>query len=390
MTSLAIVQVFNQPFRRVESSLPRLQRLGFTHVLVSPPQKSHASRSWWGRYQPVDFRMIEGPLGDREDLERLCRAASQRGLAIMADAVLGHMSNEPRYVRSSRGRLEHAQFPRFSTPDFEDRLDRSHGRGRGLAALRTKTSWVRQELRDYLHMLHGLGVRGFRFDAAKHIEPDFFLDVLSGLPGLLCFGELVLADAASFPGEYFKSMKAWDFPLAHTLKRAFAHGGDLGILAHPSDRGQALWGPVAVTFVNNHDLIRNRRAMDFFRVADSLDRSLAYLYILARQDGIPCVYAGDLRDAHVRTGLAFHRLAGSQSTRWLHVSRNCLMWSRGPSLLAAINKSGSTWAPGSFECGLAPGRYRNLFGGSLQQVDQSGRWLDCAVPARGAVLLVRS
>ena len=389
MSNPVIVQMFDQPFRRVQASLARLHKLGFTHVLVSPPQKSNGSRSWWARYQPVDYRVIEGPLGDRDGLQDLCRAAGRLGLAIMVDAVLNHMSNEPTYVHAPRGRIAHARFPRFGANDFHERLSTSHGGGRGLPQLRSQSPWVRDELRAYLRMLFHLGVRGFRFDAAKHIEPDFFAYVLDGLPAMLCFGELVHPDAGSFDSAYFKSMKAWDFPLAHSLKVAFAPGGDLGRLVNPSDRGEALWGPLAVTFVNNHDLIKNRRRFGFFRVENLRDRQLAHVYLLARQDGIPCVYAGDLRDALVRAGLEFRRLTGGQPTRWVHAGHNELMWARGPGLLAAINKSGSPWTPGPVPCGLTPGPYRDLLGRAKHTVDERGRWLQCGVPARGAVLLAR-
>lgn len=388
MQTPALVQMFNLPFRTVQRMVPRLHALGVSHVIVSPPQKSNASRSWWGRYQPVDYQVIEGPLGGRKELEELCWIAGERGLRVMVDAVLNHMSNEPHHVRIARGRIVEARFPRFSTPDFHARLDGSHGKGRGLAHLRTDSPYVRHELADYLRMLYSVGVRGFRFDAAKHIDAGFFAHVLRGLPPVLCFGEMVYTKATDFHSAYFHLMKAWDFPLAHTLKSAFALGGDLGSLIDPASRGDALWGPLAVTFVNHHDLVKNRKRFDDFRIDNAQDRLLGYVYILARQDGIPCVYAGDLRSKYVTAGLKFHRLADGQPTRWLHASRNELMFSRGPQLLAAVNKAGSSWAPGPWPCGLAPGRYRDLLSRTRHTVDHAGRWLECRVPARGAVLLV--
>lgn len=391
MSRKAIVQMFNLPFRKIQSSLPRLQKLGLTHILISPPQKSNSSTSWWGRYQPVDYRVIEGPLGNRHELESLCWEAGRRGMRIMADAVLNHMSNEPRYVRAYRNRIVEAQFPRFSKNDFHERLSNAHGGGRGLADLRMDSPWVRSELRDYLRMLYGIGIRGYRFDAAKHIDPDFFDYVLEGIPDdCLCFGELVYGSSHDFPGGYWRTMRAYDFPLAHTLKVAFAHGGDLGTLINPHDRGGALWGPLAVTFVNKHDLIKNRRSFDFFRIGDVHDRHLSHVYLLGRQDGIPCLYTGDLRNAFVKAGLEFHQLAHGQPIDWIHASHNQLMWTRGPYLLAAINKAGHAWTPGPVGCGLAHGVYRDLLGGPSQYVDEYGRWHACRVPGRGAVLLLRT
>jgi len=41
---------------------------------------------------------------------------------------------------------------------------------------------VRLEARRYLELLIDCGADGFRFDAVKHMEPDYFAAVLAGLP----------------------------------------------------------------------------------------------------------------------------------------------------------------------------------------------------------------
>ena len=307
---------------------------------------------------------------------------------VVADAVLNHMCNDSRYMRVRGGRVVEANFPRFGVNDFYDRSRQWVGKGRGLPSLKTSSPWVRQELRDYLRMLYGIGIRGFRFDAAKHVEPEFFAHVLDGLPPMLCFGEMVYATADQFPAEALHTMKAYDFPLAHTLKEAFAPGGDLGRLVAPADFNGALWGPHAVTFVNHHDLVKHPRDFAYFRIDDRRDRQLAYVYILARPDGTPYVYSGDLRSKEVKAGVEFHNWALGQPANWLYASRNLLVWTRGDDCLAAINKSGTPWFPGPVPCHLRPGPYRDLLGGK-HWVDEHGRWATAFVAPRAAVLLVR-
>jgi alpha-amylase len=384
MTS--IVQMFNQPFKKVRSSLKRLQSMGFSHILVSPPQLSNSSRAWWGRYQPVDYRVIEGPLGNRWELEALCGEAAGRGLYVVADAVLNHMCNDRRYVRMHGSRVLEAHFPRFSVQDFRSGGP-PMGRGRALPELRTDSEWVRNELRDYLHMLYGLGVRGFRFDAAKHIDPGFFPAVLSGLPPLLCFGELVHARASQYGESYWSSMRAYDFPLANAIKTAFAPGGDLRLLLDPARQDQALWGPLAVTFVNHHDLTKNPREFAYFRLTDVRDRQLAYVYLLGRADGVPLVYNGDLRFKEVKAGVPFYRRAEGHPQRWVHADPNVLAWTRGDRLLAAVNKAGHSWDAWHQPCGLAPGAYRDLIGGDRVQVDSTGI-LQAWLPGRTGWMLI--
>lgn len=373
-----IVQLFDQPFAKAQKALPRLHKLGVTHVLVSPPQLSHSSSRWWGRYQPVDFTRIEGPLGDAGSLHALCLAARRYGISVVADTVIHHLSNESRYLKIRGNRILSAQYPCFSTNDFSGvhRL----GRGRGLPILDTNSPWVRSQLRSYLHTLYELGVRGFRFDSAKHMDPHLFPHLLHGLPPTLCFGELVYAEPSHFPEAYWQSMKGYDFPLAAHLKRAFAFGGDLGSLARPN----ALWGPLSVPFVNHHDLIKNRKGFSTFRIADTLDRRLAYTYILGRGEGTPLVYGTDLRHPEVKAGLTFHRFCAGLPQEPVAASRDLLAVRRGSVGLLAINKGVSH---AEITTALQPGCYRDLVTGYSGSTSH-GR-LHWRVPPRSAVTLVK-
>lgn len=375
---MVAVQLFDTPFVKAERVLPRLQRLGVTHVLISPPQKSHASSCWWGRYQPVDFTRIEGPLGDAAQLHRLCQLARARGIAVVADTVLHHLSNEPSYVRMRGNRILKAQYPYFCERDLVGvhRL----GRGRGLPVLDTHSPWVRSQMTRYLRDLFDLGVRGFRFDSAKHMDPELFPHLLQGLPPVLTFGELVYAHPQHFPQAYFRSMRAYDFPLAAAVRAALAPGGDLGALLAP----QALASAVSVPFVNHHDLVKNRRGFVEFRVADLRDRRLAYAYILARGAGVPLLYGPDLRHPEVRGGLQFHHLCAGQPFEPVAATRTLLAFRRGGSALAAVNKAAQ---PGRLQATLQPGEYRDLISGWQGATDR-GR-LDWWLPGRSAALLVR-
>lgn len=373
---MLIVQCFNQSFASVSRSLPRLARLGFSHVLISPPQKSHSSRSWWGRYQPVDFTRIEGPLGSEDQLRSLCQRAAERGLAVVADTVIHHLSNESRYLKVRAERVVEARYPRFGPADFQG-LYRP-GRGRGLPVLNPRVPWVRQQLAEFLGYLFELGVRGFRFDSARHLDPSLLGWLLRQLPPVLSFGEFVCAHPEEIPSVFLEHMLAYDFPLAHHLKRAFAPGGDLGSLVQPV----SLWGPRSVPFVNHHDLVRNRAAFDFFRVGDPRDRELAHLYLLLRPHGIPLVYAPDLRSKLIQAGLEFRRATEQRPMEWLAASRQHLAWRRG-SALVAINKSAQDWwwpAP------LRAGAYHDVVQG--QPVFSAGGTVQLRVPARGCRLLL--
>ncbi len=375
---MIIAQLFDKPFYEAQKSLPRLARLGITHILVSPPQKSHSSRRWWGRYQPVDFTTIEGPLGDATALYYLCLEARRLGLKVVVDTVLHHLSNESRYVKIRGNRIVWAQYPRFSINDLRG-LHRL-GKGRGLPILDTGSPWVRSELKRYLQFLYELGVRGFRFDSAKHIDPELFPYLLEGLPPVLTFGELVYQRAADYPDAYWKSMSAYDFPLAWNINRAFAWGGDMRGLINPD----SLWGPQSITFVNHHDLARNRRGFADFRVRDLGDRKLAYAYLFSRPHGTPLVYGPDLRYREVKAAIRFYGKAAGFSAETVLAEPNAVAFKRGQRALAVLNKAGHSQ---QLEVEMEPGTYRDLSTG-WEGVTHHGR-LHWSVPGRSAALLCK-
>ena len=389
-----VVQMFNKPFRNIETLLPDLEQIGYSHILISPPQKSHPSEEWWGRYQPVDFMVIEGPLGDEDDLRDLCTHAGNSEIRIVVDTVLNHMANHPDYVEIRGCKVIRVKYPRYSIHDFYPIKHTSMDTLQGwmncdLPDLHTTSTYVRNEARNYLHMLVDLGVGGFRFDAAKHIEADFFDYVLSRLQGLFLFGEFVEANTFNIGYEYLKNMDAYDFPLARTMKSAFGYGGDLRTLVNPSVDGNALSGVSAVTFVRHHDIAMHPDWFDFFRIADPIDQSLAYAYILMRRDGTPFVYLDEYNSEILKAGVAFHNLALGHGERWIVTENNRLVLQRGSELLGVINKEANTWNLIGIQTGLKPGRYCELISHGTVHIENGGVFPQYDLSGRSAGLFVK-
>lgn len=62
---------FNQPFSDVADFVCTLAEQGYSHIQISPVQKSHQSDDrWFFRYQPFGYSIVEG-LGDEDHLKRL-------------------------------------------------------------------------------------------------------------------------------------------------------------------------------------------------------------------------------------------------------------------------------------------------------------------------------
>ena len=345
-----IYQAFNLRFRDIKTQLPELQKQGYTYIQVSPPQKSNPSPQWWARYQPIDHTIIDSPLGNEKELKELINTAHKRKLKIIIDVVFNHMANYGNYVKN-------LNYPRFSSQDFYPQNCINYNNRNSviqgwincdLPDLKTTSPHVRQEAKNYLKKLLALGADGFRFDAAKHIEPDFFRDILTVVPSdKLVYGE-VIGQTLAESQEYTGILWVTDFHLVSTMSNAFSYGGDLRSLINPTASGQALPGIKAVTFAHNHDIAKGQIG---YKLPTPQDIKLANAYILARQEGFPIVYTDDAKDAITKAGVFFHQKLMGEAQYFRNGNEiaqgadnpNILFIERGNQGLAIINKAGESF-----------------------------------------------
>lgn len=141
------------------------------------------------------------------------------------------------------------------------------------------------------------GVNGFRLDALKHIDYDFFehwLDALRKEKDLFAVGEYWTGD-----GEELMTY------LANSGDRMSLFDVALHMNFFNASRGQGGWGMQnllagslvsqdimhTVTFVDNHD---SQPGQSLESWVEDWFKPLAYAVILLRRDGLPCVFYGDL------------------------------------------------------------------------------------------------
>lgn len=363
-----IYQAFNLPFREVKALLPELQKQGFTYIQVSPPQKSNPASDWWARYQPLDYTVIESPLGNEQELKELIDLAHKYQLKIIIDLVLNHMANYGDYAKTLK-------YPRFSPEDFHpqncinynNRFSVTHGwLNCDLPDLNTASPYVRQEAKNYLKKLLILGVDGFRLDAAKHMEPEDFREVLKVVPSdKFVYGE-VIGQNIEESKEYIGIFAVTDFHLLSTMIEAFKFGGDLRSLSDPARLGKALPGKKAVTFVQNHDIAKNQIGYKFPTYEDTM---LANAFLLARQEGFPFVYLDDTKNAITKAGVSFHHKMREQPQYFRNGNEiaqggdnpNMLFIERGNQGIAMINKAGELFDVKTAKMpGLQIGCYQEL------------------------------
>lgn len=385
-----ILHAFNWPYATVQARAAQIADAGYRKVMVAPAYRSQGNE-WWARYQPQDLRVIDSPLGDSEDFAGMVQALADHGVETYADVVLNHMANEaairpgldyPGTAVLSQYAADPARYQALrlfgdlsanflGAADFgpaqcignyadayEVRNYRICGGGSdpGLPDL-LGNAWVVQQQRAYLLALKGLGVTGFRVDAAKHMQFAHLQQVLDpGIrAGMHVFGEVITnggagsADYDQFLAPYLQQTghAAYDFPLFHSVRNALLPGGSMDLLVDPGAYGQALPGERAVTFAITHDIPNN--AGFRYAILDPVDETLAYAYLLGRDGGVPMVYSdnnesGDNRwvDAYLRQDLqrmiGFHNAVQGSDMQVLAHGPCHLLFRRGSLGIVGINK----------------------------------------------------
>lgn len=388
-----ILHAFNWRYAQVQANAAQIAAAGYRKVLVSPAYRSQGG-TWWARYQPQDLRVIDNPLGTTDDFVAMIQALAAHGVQTYADVVLNHMANEytlrqdldypgvavlgdyaanQAWYQSLRlyGDLAQNQFgagdfaPAHCITDYYDvyqvrnyRMSCS-GSDPGLPDLIATDNVVAQQ-RAYLQALKGLGVTGFRVDAAKHMQPEHIARVFTDdiRVGVEVFGEVITgggtgdAEYAAFLAPYLQETEhaAYDFPLFHLLRNALLPAGSLESLVDPVATGQALPAARAITFATNHDIPNNAPFRHL--ILDPVDEVLAYAYLFGRDGGTPMLYSdhdesGDARwvDAWKRTDLTamigFHNAMQGHGMQMLSQGACHLLFRRGNEGIVGINKCGS-------------------------------------------------
>ncbi|MGB3613894.1 MAG: alpha-amylase family glycosyl hydrolase [Elainellaceae cyanobacterium] len=320
----AIFHAFNQPYSDVSAFVCTLASQGYSHVQISPAQKSNPGSEWWKRYQPVDLSVIEG-LGTEDDLQQLIDQAQSCGVKIIADVVLNQMAN----LDGDDGFEDLTQYPNLSPRDFNtvaDNLgqkpcDINYSDGNrtteidcwlgGLPDLKF-TENVKTIQKAYLKRLLDLGIAGFRFDAAKHMPAavlDEYINFVDQESGGTAWSYLeVIQDSDTHAEDYNAIAPVSDFLIYNAVKEAFAFGGDLRSLPP-----NAVDDPTSVTFGQNHDTIAALNTHAINPYSDITDAYLAAAYVLARQNGTPLVFNEDsLKAPFVPFGVKFRQTMGQR------------------------------------------------------------------------------
>lgn len=277
-----ILHCFCWKLSDIMAELPAIAEAGFTAIQTSPMQRNVPEGDiWYDVYRPYDYRFIENGMGNEDDMRTLCDEAAKYGIKIIVDIVANHGTgiDEPHDPWwDINGRM------RWNTPpiDWSNRYDETHNELGGYGDSNSADPEVQERTRQYVMQLKELGVKGLRWDAAKHIELPSegteFWNVVLGVPGIWSYGEILGIPAgengAELMREYASLMRVTDSGFDMYQEQNPLHWHNIG-----RDR--------VVFWAESHDTYSNAGGSSTFTAQDEIDRRWA---LAASREGAAALY----------------------------------------------------------------------------------------------------
>ncbi len=405
----AFVHLFEWQWNDIASECENvLGPKGYAAVQVSPPQKSINGSQWWTRYQPVSYA-IEGRSGNRSEFASMVSRCKAAGVDIYVDAVVNHMAawdrNFPEVPYSEW------DFHNCTTGiDYSNRWQVQNCDLVSLNDLATEKDYVRGKIADYMNDMIGLGVAGFRIDAAKHIPAEDIAAIKGKLNGSPYIYQEVIGsgDEPIKPSEYTYIGDVTEFNFTKTVGHYFKLRGPLKEVMNIGSWDGWLNSSDAVTFVANHD---NQR-QDTSNIVTHKDGNnvnvLAHVFALGWPYGYPKVMSsydwndhdqgppssgasacnnGWLCEHRIRAianMVAFRNATTSNqnvTNTWTN-GNNQIAWGRGGLGFAVINMENSTLDQ-TLNTGMPAGVYCDIISGDYDATSKSCSGQTIEVDANG-------
>lgn len=323
-----ILHAWSWSFNTIRENMADIAAAGYTLVQTSPAQQCVTETRgdkgggnqifgkgyWYYHYQPTDWKIGNYQLGTREDLAAMCTEARKYGIRVIVDVLPNHTSVDDTRVSDDldaavggHDKLYHAN-GFTGIRDYNDRLQCTSGEMGGLPDVNTENPDFQFYYMTYVNDLLSCGVRGFRYDTAKHIalpsdpkdpsspENDFW-DVATGRKAVKGIRLSVPMDSLFFYGEVLQDRNVKETEYAEYMGLTASRLGD----ALREDIDHANWNKVdvvdyknpaapqkLVTWVESHDTYCNGH--ESAHISDSKVR-LGWVFLAARQFGTPLFYS---------------------------------------------------------------------------------------------------
>lgn len=314
----------------IAKNMAAIADAGYTMVQTSPVQHCYnpTGRStklfdqtgeegnWYYYYQPTDWKIGNQITGTKADMQSMLDSAAKYGIRIIVDVLPNHtafdvdaVSDEFYHAVGGRDKMFHSQ-GMSPVRNYNDRLQCTLWASGALPDVNTENPDFQKYYMQFVNELLKMGVRGFRYDTAKHIgvhsdpvdtasgvKTNDFWDVATGrksvkgvklaLPydSLFVYGE-ILQDKNVPENEYADYMGMTASGYGHHLRSALTArtAKDVDLIS---------WDHVVApeyltSWVESHDTYCN--AHESASLSDSQIRT-GWVFLTARQNGIPLFYS---------------------------------------------------------------------------------------------------
>lgn len=326
----SILHVWSWNFPTIGENMKRIADAGFTMVQTSPVQNCYTPEgsgkkifdenvtegNWYYYYQPTDWKIGNNILGSRDQMKQMMDSAAKYNVKVIVDVLPNHtafdidaVSDDFYKAVGGRDKMFHSQ-GLSPIEDYNDREQCTLWAMGSLPDVNTENPDFQKYYMEFVNDLLSLGVKGFRYDTAKHIgvhsdpvdtasgvkENDFW-DVATGrkavkgvklavpYDSLFVYGE-VLQDRNVPEEEYADYMGQTASGYGHVLREALEKGSANGldlISWHHTAAPEYL-----TTWVESHDTYAN--AHESAHLTDDQIRA-GWVFLTARQNGTPLFFS---------------------------------------------------------------------------------------------------
>ena len=323
-----ILHVWSWNFPTIAENMQQIAEAGFTMIQTSPVNACFSPEggnikildekegNWYHYYQPTDWTIGNNIVGTEDQMKAMLDSAGKYDIRVLVDVLPNHTAFDIDLVTDEFYEAVGGRDKMFHThglegiQDYNDRTQCTHQGVGGLPDVNTENPLFQKYYMEFVNKLVNMGVRGFRYDTAKHIgvhsdpidteagvkENDFW-DVATGrkdvlgvslaIPydSLFVYGE-VLQDKNVPENEYAGYFGQTASSYGHVLREVLAKRSakDIDILS---------WYHTAApeyltTWVESHDTYCN--ANESAGLTDAQIRT-GWVFLTARQNGTPLFYS---------------------------------------------------------------------------------------------------
>ena len=323
-----ILHVWSWSFNTIADNMKQIADAGYTMLQTSPvnacfsPEGGNVKLldekegNWYHYYQPTDWTVGNNMLGTEDEMQVMLDSAAKYGLRVLVDVLPNHVAFNIDLVADEFYAAVGGRDKMFHTKglegiqDYNDRTQCTHQGVGGLPDVNTENPLFQKYYMQFVNKLVKMGVRGFRYDTAKHIgvhsdpldteagvtENDFW-DVATGrkevlgvslaIPydSLFVYGE-VLQDRNVPEEEYADYFGQTASTYGHVLREVLwkRSAKDIDLLSWYHRAAPEY----LTTWVESHDTYCN--ANESAGLTDSQIRT-GWVFLTARQNGTPLFFS---------------------------------------------------------------------------------------------------